>query len=64
MPKTYPQEFRDDVVKVARSRSEGTTLEQVAADFGIHPMTLSKRLRQAVVDDGDLNRPGFSGNTV
>ena len=41
MPKPYPQEFRDDVVKVARRRPEGTTLEQIAKDFGIHPMTLS-----------------------
>ena len=58
MPKPYPQEFRDDIVKVARSRPEGVTLEQVAADFGIHPMTLSKWLRQAAVDDGD--RPGVT----
>ena len=56
MPKPYPSEFRDDVVKVARRRPEGTTLEQIAHDFGIHPMTLSKWLRQAAVDDGD--RPG------
>lgn len=34
MPKPYPQEFRDDVVKVVRSPPEGTTLEQMAADFG------------------------------
>ena len=53
MPKPYPQEFRDDVVKVARSRPEGVTLDQVAADFGIHPMTLSKWLRQAAVDVGE-----------
>ncbi|MCZ7630366.1 MAG: hypothetical protein M5U19_15610 [Microthrixaceae bacterium] len=53
MPKPYPQEFRDDVVKVARSRPEGVTLEQVAADFGLHPMTSSKWLRQVAVDDGD-----------
>jgi transposase InsO family protein len=26
VPKPCPQEFRDDVVKVARSRPEGTTL--------------------------------------
>ena len=58
MPKPYPQEFRDDVVKVARSRPEGTTLEQVAADFGIHPMTLSKWMRTAAVDAGD--RPGVT----
>ena len=53
MPKPYPQEFRDDVVKVARSRPEGTTLEEVAADFGIHPMTLSNWLKQADIDAGD-----------
>lgn len=58
MPKPYPQEFRDDVVKVARSRPQGVTLEQIANDFGVHPMTLSKWLRQAAVDDGD--RPGVS----
>lgn len=56
MPKPYPQEFRDDVVKVARRRPDGTTLEQIAHDFGIHPMTLSKWLRQAAIDDGE--RPG------
>jgi transposase len=27
------------------------TLEQVAADFGIHPMTLSKWMRTADVDE-------------
>ena len=58
MPKPYPQEFRDDVVKVARNRPEGVTLEQIAADFGIHPMTLSKWMRQAAIEDGD--RPGVT----
>ena len=53
MPKPYPEEFRADVVMVARRRPEGTTLEQIAHDFGIHPMTLSKWLRQAAIDDGD-----------
>jgi transposase len=56
MPKPYPQEFRDDVVKVARDRPDGTTLEQIAVDFGIHPMTLSKWLRQAAIDDGERPR--------
>lgn len=56
MPKPYPREFRDDVVRVARRRESGVTLEQIADDFGIHPMTLSKWLRQAAIDDGD--RPG------
>lgn len=58
MPKPYPPEFRDDVVKVAINRPDGTTLEQVAADFGIHPMTLSKWIRQRRVDVGD--QPGVT----
>jgi len=47
MPKPYPKEFRDDVVRVARQRGPGVTLESVAEDFGIHAMTLSKWMRQA-----------------
>src|SRR4051812_48642654 len=50
--KLFPKEFREDVVRVARRREPGVTLEQVAADFGIHPMTLSKWLRVADVEDG------------
>ena len=53
MPKPFPREFRDDVVRVARRREAGVTLVQIAADFGVHPMTLSKWLRQAAIDDGD-----------
>lgn len=41
MPKPFPKEFREDVVRVARGRPAGVTLEQIAADFGVHPMTLS-----------------------
>ncbi len=52
MPKPYPREYRDDVVRVARDREPGVTLEQIAADFGIHVMTLSKWMRQADVDAG------------
>jgi len=53
MAKPYPQEFRDNVVRVARNREPGVTLEQIAHDFGIHPMTLSKWIRRADVDAGD-----------
>jgi transposase-like protein len=42
MPKYYPTEFREDVVRVARSRTKGTTIEQIAADFGVHSMTLEE----------------------
>ena len=34
MPKPYPQEFRDDVVRVARNRDDGVTLEQMPTISG------------------------------
>ena len=52
MPKPYPCEFRDDVVRVARNREPGVTIEQIARDFGVHPMTLQKWLRRADLDAG------------
>ncbi|RKE66905.1 transposase [Dietzia kunjamensis] len=52
MPKPYPQEFRDDVVRVAQAREDGVTLEQIAADFGTHPMALNKWTREADVEAG------------
>ncbi|MFC8008630.1 IS3 family transposase [Streptomyces olivaceus] len=52
MPKPYPKEFREDVVRVARNREPGVTLEQIAADFGVHPITLSKWLRRADTEEG------------
>ncbi len=51
MPKPYPKEFREDVVRVARNREAGVTLEQIAADFGVHSITLSKWLRRAESDE-------------
>ena len=58
MPKPYPREFRDDVVRVARSRESGVTVEQIAKDFGVHTMTLQKWLQRAAVDEG--TKPGQS----
>ena len=58
VPKPYPREFRDDVVRVARNREAGVTLARIAADFGVHEMTLSKWLRQADVEDGV--KPGMT----
>ncbi len=52
MPKPHPCEFRDDVVRVARNREPGVTIEQIARDFGVHPMTLQKWLRRADIDAG------------
>ena len=56
MPKRYPSEFRDDVVRVARKRESGVTIEHIPKDFGVHPMTLQKWLQRDAVDDGA--RPG------
>lgn len=58
VPKPCPEEFREDVVRVARNRGPGVTVEQVAADFGVHAMTLWKRMRRADIDDGI--KPGTS----
>jgi transposase-like protein len=60
VPKPYPQEFRNDVVRVARGREPGVTVEQIAKDFGVHPMTLFKWLRQTDTDEGV--KPGVSRN--
>ena len=37
---------------VVRNREHGVTIEQIATDFGVHPMTLWKWLKSAKVDDG------------
>jgi transposase len=58
VPRPYPQEFRDDVMRVARNREDGVTIEQIATDFGVHPMTLHKWMRQADIDEG--TKPGKS----
>ena len=62
MPKPYPREFREDVVRVARNREPGVTLEQVAADFGVHPTSLTKWLRLAEAED--RGEPGPSAGTA
>lgn len=60
MVKHYPQEFREDVVAVARRREPGVTLKQIAEDFGVSDASLSNWLRQADIEDG--KRPGQSIN--
>lgn len=59
MSKPYPREFREDVVRVARGRPDGVSLDQVAADFGLHRTTLSAWLRHADIEDGA--KPGVTG---
>lgn len=56
MPKPYPQEFRDDVVRVARGREPSVHLKQVVADFGISESCLTGWMKKADIEDGA--RPG------
>ncbi len=50
MPKKFPEEFKRDVVRVAR-RGDLSQAE-VAADFDISPESVRRWVRQADVDDG------------
>lgn len=50
MGKRYPKEFRDDVVRVARSSD--ASVKQIADDFGISDASLYNWLKQADIDDG------------
>jgi len=52
MPRPYPREFREDVIRVARSREPGVLLKDIAADFGISESCLTNWLRKADVEDG------------
>ena len=54
MPKAYPQEFRQDVVRIARQGE--LTYAQIARDFGISETCVSNGVRKADVEDG--KRPG------
>lgn len=58
MPKPFPREFREDVVRVALNRDSDVTIEQIAKDFGVHVGTLDKWLRQARGETGEL--PGVT----
>ena len=63
MPKPYPKEFRDDVVRVARNREPGVHLKQIAADFGISESCLTNWLKSADVEDGIKPRTTAAENT-
>lgn len=58
VPKPYRQEFRGDVVRVAKSRPDGGTLEQIGIDFDIHLMTLSNWMRKDRINIGE--EPGVT----
>ncbi len=52
MPKPYPREFRDDVVRVAQHREPGVRIKGVAADFGITESCLGNWLTQVARNEG------------
>ncbi len=56
MPRPYSQEFRDDVVAVARKGQ--APLNQIAKDFGISEGCLHNWMKRADVEDG--SRPGVT----
>ena len=52
MPRPYPREFREDVIRVARDRDPDVRLKDIAADFGISESCLNGWLKAADVEDG------------
>ncbi len=50
MPKAFPEEFRRDVVAVARRHD--APMSQVAHDFGVSQSCLSRWVRRAEIEDG------------
>jgi transposase-like protein len=52
MPKPYPREFREDVIRVARGREPDVGLKTIAADFGVSESCLNNWLKAADVEDG------------
>ena len=57
MPRPYPREFREDVIRVARNREPGVRIKDIAADFGISGSCLQNWLTQADRDDGGRSGP-------
>lgn len=57
MPKPYPKEFRDEIVRVAQNRETGVRIKDIAADFGITESCLWSWLAQAARDNGDEPGP-------
>ena len=52
MPRPYPREFREDVIRVARNREPDVRIKDIAKDFGISESCLTNWLAAADVEDG------------
>ncbi|WP_156917186.1 transposase [Phycicoccus elongatus] len=57
MPKPYPKEFRQNVVEVAHALEAGTTLKEIAKDFGISESCLTNWIAIARLSDQRCNWP-------
>ena len=55
MPKRYPDEFKRDVVAVARRGD--LTIPEVATDFGVAEESVRRWMRQADIDESFAARP-------
>jgi transposase len=62
VPKPYPREFREDVVRVARNRGPDVRVKDIAADFGISESCLTNWLSAADVEDGVKAGPTAAEN--
>ena len=51
MPRAYPAEFRARAVALVRA---GKEQKQTATELGIHPVTLSKWVKQDRIDRGEI----------
>lgn len=56
MPKAFPKEFREDVIRVYRDSD--TSVAQVAKDFGVSPSCLKRWLE---IDDRKSAHPSPAG---
>jgi transposase-like protein len=59
MPKAFPKEFREDVIRVYRD--SGSSITQVAKDFGISPSCLKRWLS---IDDRKSAHPSPAGRAA
>jgi transposase len=58
-PKKYPEELVQRGIRLALESER--PIAQIAADLGMHPETLRKKVRQAEADSGD--RPELLGSS-
>jgi transposase-like protein len=59
MPKAFPEEFRQDVIRVYRDSD--ASMAQVAKDFGVSPSCLKRWL---TIDDRESAAPSAAGRSA